>query len=165
MQQVTEQRTEVTATKFHLANRPEFWLVGVGASGPHEGAQIWVRRLWDRFLGMADELPDGLDRSVYVSPCHGRETEFTIYIGYTMPNDPGELADGLVKVRIPAHTYGVGTVSGTQAEVNRLYGELPAWMDAQGTPTNREILWLEIYPDPPRPIGEPIDLEVWLPVS
>src|SRR5687768_12623090 len=33
MQQVTEQRTEVTATKFHLANRPEFWLVGVGASG------------------------------------------------------------------------------------------------------------------------------------
>jgi hypothetical protein len=31
-------------------------------------------------------------------------------------------------------------------------------------PQDREVHWLELYNAPPRPIGERIDLEVWLPV-
>ena len=54
---------------------------------------------------------------------------------------------------------------GQQEDVTRLHADLPAWPEAYGTPHNRETLWRERYQSPPRPIGERIDLEVWLPVT
>lgn len=152
-------------TDFRLVERPASWLVGIVGSGPHETGRTWVRQLWDRFLVIADSLPGDLDRSVYVCPCHGRETEFTYYLGFTSPVQVGNLPEGMVCIELPAHTYGVCRVSGSQEDVMRLYHELSSWMAAQGEPSNLEILWLELYDAPPRPIGERIDLEVWLPVE
>jgi predicted transcriptional regulator YdeE len=149
---------------FRIVSRDAFWLTGMVNSGPHATGREWVRALWTAFLDRHGELPDGLDRSVFVSPCHGRETEFTCYLGYASPEEPTNVTDGFVSVLIPAHEYGVATVSGSQDDVMRAYGDLPAWIAAQGRQVNREILWLEQYSAPPRPIGEPITLEIWLPL-
>jgi len=152
--------------RYRMEDRPACWLTGVVGSGPHANGGEWVRELWARFLGRADELPEGLDRSVFVSPCHGRETEFTCYLGYAgeSPVPASDLPDGFVSILIPAHRYGVATVSGDQADVTAVYGDLPRWIEGQGATTDREILWLELYRERPRPIGERIDLEIWLPL-
>lgn len=163
MQQTTVD--SITETGFRFVGRPANWLVGIAGSGPHATGRVWVRQLWDRFLAIADDLPGDLDRSVYVCPCHGRETEFTYYLGFTSQEPVDDLPDGVVCIELPTHIYGVGNISGSQDDVMRLYHDLPAWMAAQGKPSNREILWLERYPSPPSPIGERIDLEVWLPAG
>jgi AraC family transcriptional regulator len=149
---------------FRIEHQDAFWLVGVVGSGPHETGPHWVRRMWREFLDRQGDLPDGLDRSVFVSPCHGRETEFTCYLGYPSATKPEHLADGMVSILIPSHEYGVATVSGAQEDVRRVYGALPAWIGEQGREVNREILWLERYTEPPRPIGEQIDLQILLPL-
>jgi AraC family transcriptional regulator len=149
---------------FRMDQKDAFWLVGMVGSGPHESGPHWVRRMWRAFLDRQDDLPDGLDRSTFLSPCHGRETEFTCYLGYRSARKPENLADGMVSIMIPSHEFGVATVSGTQEDVRQAYGALPAWLSGQGREVNREILWLELYSAPPRPIGEPIDLEIWLPL-
>jgi predicted transcriptional regulator YdeE len=119
--------------------------------------------MWADFLARQDDLPEDLDRSVFVSPCHGRETEFTCYLGYAS-EQPNSVPDGMVSILVPAHEYGVATVSGLQEDVMHAYGALPAWIAEQGRQVNREIVWLELYAAPPRPIGDPIDLEIWLPL-
>ncbi len=71
----------------------------------------------------------------------------------------------MVSIRIPAHEYAVATISGSQDDVRQVYADLPAWAEEQGRAWNTSILWLELYTEPPRPIGERIDLEIWLPLT
>jgi predicted transcriptional regulator YdeE len=154
----------VAQNGFRIVSRDAFWLTGMVGSGPHATGRQWVRATWSDFLSRQDALPDGLDRTVFVSPCHRRETEFTCYLGYASPDEPAKVPDGMVSILIPPHEYGVATVSGSQDDVNQVYVSLPAWIMQQDRQVNREILWLEQYTAPPRPIGEPIDLEIWLPL-
>ncbi|HVL26495.1 MAG TPA: GyrI-like domain-containing protein [Thermomicrobiales bacterium] len=160
---MTQATTDRIGT-FRIATRDAFWLTGMVDSGPHATGREWVRAMWADFLARQDELPETLDRSVFVSPCHGRETEFTCYLGFASEQQPSHVPDGMVSILVPAHDYGVATVSGSQEVVIQAYGALPAWIVQQGRQVNREILWLELYTAPPRPIGDPIDLEIWLPL-
>ncbi len=75
---------------FRIDSRDEMWVTGVVNSGPHDTGQQWVREMWQAFLKREGDLPDGLDRSVFVSPCHGRETEFTCYLGYASESRPAQ---------------------------------------------------------------------------
>jgi len=161
---MTQATTDIAST-FRIVSRDAFWLTGMVNSGPHATGRQWVRALWAEFLARQDELPDGLDRSIFVSPCHGRETEFTFYLGYTSAEPPAFVPSGMVSILVPAHDYGVATiVSGSQEDVMQTYGALPTWIRQQGREVNREILWLELYAAPPRPVGEAIDQEIWLPL-
>ena len=161
---MTQATTDITST-FRIVSCDAFWLTGVVNSGPHATGREWVRALWADFLARQGEVPDGFDRSVYVSLCHGRETEFTCYLGFASEQQAASVPDDMVSILLPAHEYGVATVSGSQEDVMEAYGALPAWIRQQGREVNREILWLELYTAPPRPIGEPIELEIWLPLA
>lgn len=154
----------MSENQFRIESRHAAWVTGMVNSGPHQTGQQWVRAMWDAFLSRQDELPDGIDRSTFVSPCHGRETEFTCYLGYESASRPETVPDGMVSIFIPAHQYAVAVVSGSQDDVIATYSALHAWVPGQGREVNGEILWLERYMTPPRPIGGQIDLEIWLPL-
>lgn len=151
-------------SQFRIEPRAACWVTGMVDSGPHVTGRQWVRAMWDRFLSREHDLSGGLDRSVFVSPCHGRETEFTCYLGYASDARPERVPDGMVSILVPEHDYAVAVVSGSQEDVMRAYADLPAWAEDQGRDVNRELLWLELYNTPPRPIGERIDLEIWMPL-
>src|ERR1043165_299599 len=102
--------TTETTTPYRLVHKEAFWLVGVSASGPYAIAQTWIPPLWDTFVRRANELPPTLDRSAYVCPTHGRETEFTYYIGFAAGEELTELPTGMLCIQILAHTYVVGRV-------------------------------------------------------
>lgn len=158
---MTQATTDLTDT-FRIVSRDAFWLTGMAGSGPHAFGRRWVRTPWAAFLAQQDGLPDGLDRSVFVSPCHGRGTEFSCYLRYASPEEPITVPAGFLSVFIPAHEYGAATVSGSQDDGMDACGALPAWIIAQGRQVDRELLRLEHDVAPPRCIGEPIDLEIWL---
>ena len=151
-------------TNFRLDSRDEMWVTGMVNSGPHETGPQWVREMWRDFFSRDAELPEGLDRSAFISPCHGRETEFTCYLGHASSSRPVSVPDGMVSIRIPPHEYAVATVSGSQDDVRQTYADLPAWAKEQGRQWNTSLLWLEFYRESPHPIGERIDLEIWLPL-
>jgi predicted transcriptional regulator YdeE len=147
----------------------EFWLVGLGSSGPyfspHKVEANWVMPLWQEFIRRHKELLDPVDRSTFISPCHGRETDFTFYCGFAAPLPPETLPEGMLSLRIPTHTYVVGRVDGPRSEIDRLYRVLPQWAAGQGHAINERILWLERYAVAPNlhPDG-PFHFEICLPV-
>lgn len=148
-----------------IRTRDGFWLTGVVGSGPHGTGQVWVRDLWHVLLERSATLPDGLDRDLVVSASHGRETEFTCYLGYTSraPVDIEGIA-GVVQIEILGHDYAVASLSSTQEDVIAAYLGADAWATEQGRSVNRAILGLEMYREAPRPIGEPVEVEIWIPL-
>ena len=156
---------------FHFETVESFWLIGLGSSGPYFNPQTpsnnWVIPIWREFLQRQNELPATADRSRYLSPCHGRETDFTFYCGLAVSEKPSHLPAEMTAIRIPTHTYAVGTVTGAREEIDRVYAALPPWAAEQGYPVNNAILWLESYPYPKGPTLEPDQphfFHIYLPV-
>lgn len=150
---------------FHFTDHGSFWVVGLGGVGPYTTARQWVMPLWEEFIRRREELPASVDRSLYISPCHGRETEFTFYVGFASREEIVAPPPGMICIRILAHQYVVGQVRGPRAEIERVYAALPAWAEAHGRSTNKAILWLETYPDGPchDPDG-PFTFDIHLPL-
>jgi hypothetical protein len=71
----------------------------------------------------------------------------------------------MVCIQILAHTYGVGRVLGPQSAINPAYASLIIWIREQGHELLDEILWLDVFPEPPdtRP-GATLDYEIYLPI-
>lgn len=156
--------------RYRFETKDEFWFVGCGGVGPYfDPSKIeanWVIPLWKELFRRQHELPASVDQTTYISPCHGRESEFTFYGGFASTGPVDDLPEGMLCFRIPAHTYAVGRVQGPREEIGRVYRSLPQWAEQQGRPINRAILWLEIYPD--RPVLDPqgpFAFEVWQPVA
>ncbi|HEX2037155.1 MAG TPA: GyrI-like domain-containing protein [Chloroflexota bacterium] len=162
---VTSARPHWPRAGYHFETKGEFWLVGLGSCGPYKQAREWVLPLWEALLRRQHELPPVVDRSVYVSPYHGRETEFTCYVGLAAREEVVDLPPGMRCIRIPTHTYAVGSVRGSRAEIDEVYRTLPEWAEAQGRRPDKGSLWLEIHPQAPThaPHAPPC-FDVYLPV-
>jgi predicted transcriptional regulator YdeE len=157
--------------RFRLIAHGELWVVGVAGSGPFwsasggasGGSDRWVSRLWEAVRRHAGNLPDSVDRRGFLCPHFGRETEFTYYVGYESSADVTDLPPGLVCIKIPAHTWAVGLVQGSD-QIDRVYSGLSRWIEAQGYEEVPRALAIEAYPpDGPRP-GDDLVFDVLLPV-
>lgn len=155
---------------YRFERKAGFWFVGVGSAGPYfdpnHPEDNWAVPLWRELFDKETMLPSGADRSAYISPCHGRESEFTFYGGFAYNSRPDQVPEGFVAFHVPPHTYAIGAVNGGREAIAEVYGELPAWAESQGRSINRSILWLEVYPE--RPVLEPdgpFRFEVWLPAD
>jgi predicted transcriptional regulator YdeE len=153
--------------RFRLIVHGELWVVGVAGSGPFwsatNGSDRWVNRLWETVRRHAGELPDSVDRRGFLCPHFGRETEFTYYVGYESATDVTDLPAGLVCIKIPAHTWAVGLVEGSD-QIDRVYSGLSRWIESQGYEEVPRALAIEAYPpDGPRP-GAALVFDVLLPV-
>src|SRR5689334_25313466 len=124
--------TTETTTQYRVVHKEAFWLAGVSGSGPYATSQAWVPPLWDTFVRRANELPATLDRSAYVCPTHGRETEFTYYIGFAAAEEPAGLPAGTLCIQVLAHTYAVGRMRGPQSAINPTYAALIASIAPHG---------------------------------
>lgn len=155
---------------YRFETRQCFWFVGVGGAGPYfdprRPEDNWVVPLWEELFRKEGMIPDVVDRTTYISPCHGRESEFTFYGGFASNERLERFPERLVTFRVPTHTYAVGTVNGGQDAIEQIYHELPEWARRHGRSVNRSIVWLEVYPERPvlQPDG-PFRFEVWLPVD
>lgn len=142
----------------------------IGSSGPYfdpkRPEDNWAMPIWRELFDKEDVLPIGADRSAYISPCHGRESEFAFYGGFAYNERSDQVPEGFVAFYVPPHTNAVGVVNGGRDAIAEVYGELPAWVEEQGRSVNRSILWLEVYRE--RPVLErdgPFQFEVVLPVD
>ena len=152
---------------FRFGDKGTFWFVGTAGSGPffQDREENWATPLWEELFRREEALPPNPPRRPYLSLCHARETEFTFYGGFEVPAGATDVPEGMVRIRVPAHTYAVGRVVGDGAAIASHYEALAAWAEAEGRPVNRAILWLEVHPE--RPVLDPdgpFDYEVWLPV-
>ena len=145
----------------HIAYRDGFWLTGLVSTGPFSDANTRISALWEELVNKygEDAQPDE-----WLSLCHGRETEFTCYLGVASASRPGIVPDGLMLCEVKPHEYAVASVSGTQEDVNAVYLQLPTWIEAQGREWNDAILWIEAYPEPYRDGQTELDFKVWLPL-
>jgi predicted transcriptional regulator YdeE len=150
---------------YHFVDCAESWFVGLGSVGPYRTSRAWVMPIWEELIRRQGELPASVDRSVYLSPCHGRESEFTFWIGFACREEIMNPPTGMSCFRLPPHTYAVGEVRRPREEIDRLYDTRGPWADSEGRPTNPSILWLEIYRQPPAadPAG-PFDYDIYLPL-
>jgi predicted transcriptional regulator YdeE len=145
----------------HFATRDGFWVTGLVSTGPFVGANERISRLWDELVSRQDEMDVA---SEWLSLCHGRETEFSCYLGLGSDERPSIVPKGMVTVQVPPHEYAVASVSGTQDDVNAIYTYLPAWVGAHDREWNRSILWIEAYPEPYRDDTTELNFEIWLPL-
>lgn len=162
--------TQSVLEGYHFEVLDSFWLIGLNGSGPYfdrmKPSENWVIPIWQEFLSRQDELPPACDRSRYLSPCHGRETDFTFYCGCAVAEKPSQIPAGMKAIQMRSHTYAVGTVSGTLAEVERVYTTMKSWAASQGHPVNNAILWFESYPNGPTlQAGQPHFFQIYLPVD
>jgi predicted transcriptional regulator YdeE len=154
-----------TTTQYRVVHKETFWLIDVSGSGPYAIAQAWIPPLWESFIRRTNELPLTLDRSAYVCPTHGCETEFTYYIGFASAEELTELPTGMLCIQILAHTYVVGRVLGPQSAINTAYASLIAWIGEQGHELLDQILWLDVFPEPPNTSpSATLDYEIYLPI-
>lgn len=147
-----------------MDTRDGFWLVGLVSTGPYADAHERMTALWRTIDDRQGELALDSEPDEWVSLCHGRETEFSCYIGVAMPVVPTNVPDGMVAVEVLPHEYAVSPVRGTQDDVNAVYTQLPAWIEGQGRVWDRAALWLEVYPVPYRDDQTEMHFEVWLPL-
>lgn len=156
--------------RHRFETRDTFWFVGLGGVGPYfkpdRPEENWVVPLWEELFRRQHELPAHVNRRTYISPCHGREREFTFYGGFASQGPVDSLPSGMIAFQIPTHVYAVGSVNGERSEINRVYSELPEWAAQRQRPVNRSILWLEVYPRKPVLNRDgPFQFDVWLPVD
>jgi predicted transcriptional regulator YdeE len=162
-----EDSTLAREAGFRLITHGEVWIVGVVGSGPFEseadpGGQ-WIHRLWDVARRRAGELPDSVDKRGFLCPYFGRETEFTYYVGFESSSELTHPPEGMVCIKIPAHTWAVGLVEG-QEQADRVYSGLGRWLEARGYEEVPRALAVEAYPaDGPR-TGDRLVFDVLLPV-
>lgn len=147
-----------------IASREGFWLVGLVSTGSFRDANARIGALWEELVARRAELKLPRDPGEWLSLCHGRETEFTCYLGLALPEEPPSVPRGMVAIEVPPHEYGVASVRGTQADVNAVYTQLPAWIEAQDREWNRSILWIESYPEPYRDGETELHFDIWLPL-
>lgn len=147
-----------------LDRRESFWLTGLVSTGPFTDANRRISRLWQELVARRRELdlPDAPDE--WLSLCHGRETEFSCYLGVGTSEPLAEVPEDMVSVEVLPHDYAVARAEGTQDDVNAVYTQLPAWIEEQGQAWNRSILWIEVYPEPYRDGQTELNFEVWLPL-
>lgn len=148
-----------------METRDGFWLVGLVSTGPYTDAHERITALWRTIVGRQGELALASEHAGWMSLCHGRETEFSCYIGVAMAARPAEVPDGMVAVEVLPHEYAVAPVRGTQDDVNAVYTMLPGWIEARGREWDRSTLWLESYPAPYHDDQTEMHFEVWLPLT
>jgi uncharacterized protein YjbI with pentapeptide repeats/predicted transcriptional regulator YdeE len=151
------------AADFRIVTKGEFWVVGVAGSGPYASAGEWVGQLWSTATKRDRRLPHGLNKDCYVCPNQGRETEFTYYIGRESQEEHKKLPPGTVTIRVPAHTYAVAGYQGP-AGGRDVYADLTGWLERQGYETVPGALRIEVYPAGGSRPGDPLRLDVYLPV-
>ena len=147
-----------------FASREGFWLTGLVSTGPFTDANERISSLWTGLVRRQDELAVQASPEEWLSLCHGRETEFSCYLGLATPERPATIPEGMVSIEVVPHEYAVATVEGTQDDVNAVYTQLPEWAAAHGREWNRSILWIESYPEPYRDGETQLNFEVWLPL-
>lgn len=164
----TEQmdRLEHLAERYHyrIDSRDACWLTGLVSTGPFDGAHERITALWQelamryREIGLRDEPVE------WLSPCHGRETEFTCYLGLTSDDPVSEVPDGMVAIELRPHEYAVASFRGSQEELMAVYQDLDEWIVTQGRERNDAVLWLESYPRPYKQSQPNLELDIWLPL-
>jgi AraC family transcriptional regulator len=147
-----------------VASRDGFWLTGLVSTGPFTDAHRRISNLWEELIARQGELDLPGPPDEWLSLCHGRETEFSCYLGVATDERLAIVPAGMVAVEVPPHEYAVARVEGTQDDVHAVYTYLPAWIEEQGQKWNRTILWIEAYPEPYRDSQTELDFEVWLPL-
>jgi predicted transcriptional regulator YdeE len=154
-----------TTTQYRVVLKQAFWFVGVGGCGPYASAMAWVTPLRETVIKRLNEFPPAVDRSAYLSLLHGRETEYTFYDGFAATEQVMDVPAGMVCFQIPAHRYAVGPVRGSEHDIQATYATLPVWAGEQGYELNKEILWLEVYPEPRNTDpAVPVYFEIYLPI-
>jgi predicted transcriptional regulator YdeE len=151
------------AADFRIVTKGEFWVLGVAGSGPYASAGEWVGQLWSTAKKRDRRLPQGLNKDCYVCPNQGRETEFTYYIGRESQAELKKLPPDTVAIRVPAHTYAVAGYQGP-AGGRDVYADLTGWLERQGYETVPGALRIEVYPAGGSRPGDPLRLDVYLPV-
>jgi predicted transcriptional regulator YdeE/catechol 2,3-dioxygenase-like lactoylglutathione lyase family enzyme len=156
-----EQPSAGTQRGYRLVTKEEFWLVGFVSSGPFQKAPEWVEKLWETVRSRAPEFPPPVNQAAFVCPNAARETEFTYYIGGESRAELTDLPAGMVCIRIPAHTYAVGTHRGGKHDT---YADLRDWFKQEGCEALPGSLRLEVYP-PSFQTADELLFDVYLPVT
>ena len=150
--------------RYRFASREGCWLTGLVTTGPFSDAHERVTACWDEIAARYREL--GLDEEPveWLSPCHGRETEFTCYLGLISPEPVASIPEAMVTIELRPHDYAVASFKGTQEQLIEVYHDLDTWIVKQGRERNYQSLWLESYPRPYERSQDDLELEIWLPL-
>ncbi|ASS74233.1 hypothetical protein CIG75_04035 [Tumebacillus algifaecis] len=118
-------------------------LVGIAWSGAYADAKE-IPALWIDFVARAEEISERVSPEAFISPCHGRQTEFTCYLTAEVA-DFTTFPEGMKGITIPAQTYVQITHRGPMTAVEATYTRLYRWIEENGYQPNRAELWLEVY--------------------
>jgi len=145
-------------------------LLGIGWTGPYSAARELPRR-WREFVQRAEEIPGRVHPGTFLSPIHGRKTDFTVYIAVEVdPDDEAAPPEGLVRLTLPDQRYAVMTHRGPASRVQETYRALYAWMEKSGLHRDKDALWLEVYdqgytPAADEHMGEGCAFDVYVPLA
>lgn len=163
----TDQNTQATPAeryRYRFASRDGCWLTGLVTTGSFTDAHERVTARWDELAARYQEIGLPGEPAEWLSPCHGRETEFSCYLGLTSPEPVVAVPEGMVSIELRPHEYAVASFRGSQSELIETYHDLDAWIAAQGRERDVAVLWLESYPRPYQRTQPDLELEIWLPL-
>lgn len=150
--------------RYRFASRDGCWLTGLVTTGPFTDAHQRVTAKWDELAERYKEIGLDGEPDEWLSPCHGRETEFSCYLGLTSPDPVASVPEGMVSIELRPDEYAVATFKGSQEELIEVYTDLDRWIVEQGRERNYRVLWLESYPTPYQRNQPDLELELWLPL-
>lgn len=130
---------------FSLVSRQASHFVGLPWTGPYAKAAE-IPLLWRQFGERLHELDASVGRSRYVSPCHARRSEFTVYVGVEAPQ-PIAVPDGMVTFLLLPQRYAQFAHQGPMAAVTQTYSRAFAQLREHGVRRDLAVLWLELYDD------------------
>ena len=85
-----------------------------------------------------------MNPEVFVSPCHSRKTDFTVYLTAQVdPEEDAPVPDGMVCLTLPEQRYAVFTHVGPMSKVQDTYRAVFAWLVRNGLEQDKNALWLE----------------------
>jgi predicted transcriptional regulator YdeE len=150
--------------RYRLARREVGWLTGLVTTGPFDGAHARVTAQWEELAARHREIGLEGEPDEWLAPSHGRETEFTYYIGLPHAAPLAAVPDGMVAIELRPHEYAVASFAGSQDELLQVYADMVGWIVRKGRELYTLLLWLESYLRPYRRGERHLELEIWLPL-
>jgi len=136
-----------------IVSRQASHFVGLPWTGPYTKVQD-IQRLWRQFGERLGELDASARCSRYISPCHARRSECTVYVGVEV-QQPIAVPDGMCTFLLLPQRYAQFAHQGPMARVTQTYSKALAQLREQGIRRDLGTLWLELYDDRYVPFRDP----------
>jgi len=126
-----------------LVTKPELKVAALGWTGPFEAASA-IPEMWERFLTLADQIPNRRGRDAFVCPFHARPTDCTYYVGVEVSSFD-HLPPGVVALRVPPRRYAAFTHTGPMSTVQDSFQGAFDWIAQRKLTRDAGALSIEMY--------------------